>query len=112
MLTNAPAPQRVSNPFRNISISSVLAEIADDVKREIDEKAAKKAAKKPKTRANEKENVFKSDRTALVIEGRSRSTNQYILEDAPAPRRLRGCVNTPNDNYARGMTPLARLSQT
>ena len=48
ILTNAPAPQRVSNPFRNRSISSVLAEITaeitDDKKREKYKKAAKEAA--------------------------------------------------------------------
>ena len=39
------------------------------------------------------------------------SNSPNILENAPAPRRLRGCVNTPNGKYTRGMTPLARLSQ-
>ena len=36
----------------------------------------------------------------------------HTLANAPAPRRLRGCVNTPNGKYTRGMTPLARLSQS
>ena len=42
----------------------------------------------------------------------SYSNSPDTLANAPAPHILRGCVNTPNGKYTRGMTPLARLSQS